>query len=82
MGDDSEWMKLPIDQKCEHKVSDPSYFYILTYPKFPEGVRAFVVVELNCQRFGSLTLIVVFRDECMQKVMSLVMNSNASVWII
>lgn len=20
MGDDSEWMKLPIDQKCEHKV--------------------------------------------------------------
>lgn len=22
MGDDSEWMKLPIDQKCEHKVSD------------------------------------------------------------
>ena len=22
MGDDSEWMKLPIDQKCEHKVTD------------------------------------------------------------
>lgn len=22
MGDDSEWMKLPIDQKCEHKVID------------------------------------------------------------
>lgn len=22
MGDDSEWMKLPIDQKCEHKVSN------------------------------------------------------------
>lgn len=21
MGDESEWMKLPIDQKCEHKVS-------------------------------------------------------------
>lgn len=20
MGDDSEWMKLPADQKCEHKV--------------------------------------------------------------
>ena len=20
MGDDSEWMKLPVDQKCEHKV--------------------------------------------------------------
>jgi hypothetical protein len=23
MGDDSEWMKLPIDQKCEHKVITP-----------------------------------------------------------
>lgn len=22
MGDDSEWMKLPVDQKCEHKVSE------------------------------------------------------------
>lgn len=22
MGDDSEWMKLPIDQKCEHKVGN------------------------------------------------------------
>lgn len=21
MGDDSEWMKLPVDQKCEHKVT-------------------------------------------------------------
>lgn len=21
MGDDSEWMKLPVDQKCEHKVA-------------------------------------------------------------
>lgn len=21
MGDDSEWMKLPIDQRCEHKVN-------------------------------------------------------------
>ena len=24
MGDDSEWMKLPVDQKCEHKVNDLS----------------------------------------------------------
>lgn len=22
MGDDNEWMKLPIDQKCEHKVGN------------------------------------------------------------
>lgn len=22
MGDDNEWMKLPIDQKCEHKVEN------------------------------------------------------------
>lgn len=66
MGDDSEWMKLPIDQKCEHKVSGPGYFYILAHPKSPDGVRrpAFVVVELNCQQF--LTLIVAFIDECMQ----------------
>lgn len=25
MGDDSEWMKLPIDQKCEHKVNALSF---------------------------------------------------------
>lgn len=25
MGDDSEWMKLPIDQKCEHKVGDHGF---------------------------------------------------------
>lgn len=39
MGDDSEWMKLPIDQKCEHKVTDcpQTYFLRITYlTKFEE----------------------------------------------
>lgn len=33
MGDNSEWLKLPIDQKCEHKVnSTPDVSLSLCYP--------------------------------------------------
>lgn len=28
MGDDSEWMKLPVDQKCEHKVTAGSLVFV------------------------------------------------------
>lgn len=31
MGDDSEWMKLPIDQKCEHKVGNLVFGFGLLY---------------------------------------------------
>lgn len=31
MGDDSEWMKLPIDQKCEHKVGHLLFGFGLLY---------------------------------------------------
>lgn len=31
MGDDSEWMKLPIDQKCEHKVGDTVWVWPAVY---------------------------------------------------
>lgn len=31
MGDDSEWMKLPIDQKCEHKVGSLVFGFGLLY---------------------------------------------------
>lgn len=28
MGDDSEWMKLPVDQKCEHKVAASTLVFV------------------------------------------------------
>ena len=35
MGDDSEWMKLPVNQKCEHKVTQATVYCanseLLTY---------------------------------------------------
>lgn len=31
MGDDSEWMKLPIDQKCEHKVGSLVFGFCLLH---------------------------------------------------
>jgi len=49
MGDDSEWMKLPIDQKCEHKVSDPGNFYFLAHQKSPDSVGR---PASNCQQFA------------------------------
>lgn len=50
MGDDSEWMKLSIDQKCEHKVTDSlfllSYFILSIVIQFllvKRGLEIFVI---------------------------------------
>lgn len=38
MGDDSEWMKLPIDQKCEHKVNTHTHCLSLS--------RAVIIIDV------------------------------------
>ena len=51
MGDDTEWMKLPTDEKVQHKVYIVTLFYLIIFCFFIGTSSAFWLCQTARKRF-------------------------------
>lgn len=51
MGDDTEWMKLPTDEKVQHKVYIVTLFYLIIFCFFIGTFSAFWLCQTARKRF-------------------------------